>query len=294
MGKVTNWDTPTEKTTDFASNKQVPGFFNLVNDGDEAVVRFMYSSVDEFEVYTVHPLEVTTSTGKKWYPKVYCLREDSNQPTGDCPFCQMGEKIQDRFYIKLIHYVKDESGHIVPQEKIWDRGVAYARKLKNLINEYGPLTDCIFKVRRSGERGSQDTTYDIMYGSPNIYTPELYPKMPNAFKDYHVLGDTVLMKSAEDMLYFIQTGQFPYNKPEVENKVETSYPTMDNIGDTPFTNSSMAYSSAPAYQNPTPQNISVPWDTPNSAPVQPQPTQTSNPMPWDNAPQNVQRPVRTY
>ena len=46
------------------------GFFTLKNDNDEAVVRFMCDSTDDFEILTVHDVQI----GQR-YRKVNCIRD---------------------------------------------------------------------------------------------------------------------------------------------------------------------------------------------------------------------------
>ena len=202
------------------SNFQV-GFFSLKNDGDEAVVRIMHDSTDSFDLVTTHPIQI----GNK-YRRVNCIR-DPRDPMDNCPLCKSGAKVQQRFYIHLIQYVKDEQGNIIPQAKIWERSASYAVTIKNLIDEYGPLSDCIFKIRRNGEAGSMNTTYSILFGNPQVYRPEFYPKDGSLFDGYSVVGSAVMDKNFDEIAEFIATGEFPAsqqvnNQPPVEPSVPYS------------------------------------------------------------------------
>ena len=178
------------------------GFFSLKDDGDEAVVRFMHDSTDSFDLLTVHPIKIN---GK--YRSVNCLR-DPRDPMEKCPLCANGTKIQQKFYIHLIQYVKDENGIIVPQAKIWERPASYAITLKNLIDEYGALSNSVFKVRRNGKAGDLKTTYAILYGNPNLYNEDVYTKVDNCFDNYNPLGFNVLDKKYDELTNFIATGHF--------------------------------------------------------------------------------------
>lgn len=197
------------------------GFFALKDDGDEAIVRFMHDSTETFDLVTTHPESVD---GR--YRNINCIR-DPREPMENCPLCKNGHKVQQRFYIHLIQYVKDESGNIIPQAKVWERSVAYAVTLKNLIDEYGPLSDSIFKIRRNGRAGSTDTTYAIMYGNPNIYRNEMYPKDTTLFEGYSVVGNAVLDKSFEELTYFVNTGIFNDKAQSPLNKVENNSVPVD-------------------------------------------------------------------
>lgn len=225
------------------------GFFSLKNDGDEAVVRIMHDDTSSFDLVTTHPIQV----GNK-YRRVNCIR-DPHDPMDNCPLCKSGAKIQQRFYIHLIQYVKDENGNVVPQAKIWERSASYAVTIKNLIDEYGPLSDCIFKIRRSGEAGSMNTTYSIMFGNPQVYRPEFYPKDESLFKDYSVVGSAVMDKTFEELAEFIATGEFPARQNNNSQPTNTSYPEMSP-------------------QNPAPP---ASYSVPNYVP-------SSNPYPVNNTP----------
>lgn len=162
------------------------GFFSLRDDGDEAIVRFAYSDPSEFEVYTVHPV---TIDGK--FRKVNCIN-DLRLGIHSCPLCAAGVQLQQKFYIRLIEYTRDENGNIVPQARVWERPASYMQILTNLFTEYGPLCDCVFKVKRSGARGDMQTTYSIMFGNPSIYNEQLYPKDFTPFDNYSPLGTAIL------------------------------------------------------------------------------------------------------
>lgn len=178
-------------------------FFNLKNDGDQAVVRFMYKDLSDFDIFTVHNV---TINGK--YRKVSCIR-DPHDATEACPLCASGNSISNRFYIKMIEYRVNDQGQVEIHPVVWERSMSYASKLKSMLEEYGPLEDCLFKVKRNGAAGSMDTTYDIMFCSPKVYSDETYPKIEDAFKDTKFLGTIVLDKTYAEIETFLATGAFP-------------------------------------------------------------------------------------
>ena len=169
------------------------GFFSLKDDGDEAVVRFCYSDPSEFEVYTVHPV---TIDGK--FRTVNCIN-DLRLGVHSCPLCATGVQLQQKFYIRLIEYTRDENGNIVPMPRVWVRPTSYLQILTNLFTEYGPLCDSVFKVKRSGARGDMQTTYSIMFGNPSIYNDQLYVKDFSAFDGYTPLGSAILDKDETEL-----------------------------------------------------------------------------------------------
>lgn len=186
-----------QSTGNYSQNKEQRknrvGFFKLANDGDEAVVRFAYTDPSEFKVYTVHPMTVE---GK--FRTINCLR-DLQGSLDDCPLCSAGVQLQQKFFIKLIEYVRNEDGSITPTPKIWSRPASYIKTLNNLFTEYGNISDCVFKIKRSGAAGFQKTEYSIMFGNPTVYNENLYPKDFSAFDNYDVLGNCVLDKTKAEL-----------------------------------------------------------------------------------------------
>lgn len=225
-------------------------FFTLVNDGDEAIVRFMYDDVSTFNIMTVHSVQV----GGK-YRKVNCIRQPQ-EPTDMCPLCASGSNIANRFFIRMLVYSQDANGNITCKPMVWERGFNYATRLKSLLDEYGPLSNELFKVKRKGAKGSMDTTYDILYCNPKIYNNESYPVNTEAFKGYQELGTIVMDKDAVAMNTFLATGSFPEAQ-----QPQTATPTTQT----------QAYMPKPEVaQTPVPNVV-----TPNVAP-------TTNTPPWMN------------
>ena len=181
------------QTAASASNGPRVSYFSLKDDGDEAIVRFAYSDPDQLEILTTHSV---TIDGK--FRRVNCLREPG-APVSTCPLCASGQNPQNRTYIKLVEYVRNEDGTITGVPKIWERPASYVQILTNLFTEYGDISDCIFKVKRSGERGSMQTTYSIMFGNPSIYNATLYPKDFSAFENYKILGGPLLDKNYNEL-----------------------------------------------------------------------------------------------
>lgn len=207
------------------------GYFGLKNDGDEGIVRILHDSSDDFDIVVAHNVKI----GDK-YRKVNCLCDPCDHPSV-CPLCASDNKPQYRFFVHMIQYVQDERGQIVAKPVVWERSAKQiSAKLNSMIQEYGPLSQSIFKIRRNGAAGSKDTTYEIMYANPNIYKPELYPMLPDAFKNYNTLGYKVLDKNAEEMRAFLATGNFP---------------APDNNNNAPEATQAPAYNAPPTAQ-PTP------------------------------------------
>ena len=151
-----SYETVQETANSYEGGDKVE-FFSLKNHGDEAIVRIMHDSVADFDIITTHPVKV----GNFW-GKVNCIR-DPREPMDNCPFCKSGVKIQQRFFIHMIQYIKDPStNQITAKPVVWERAAnEYAIKFRTLIDEYGPLSNCVFKIRRNGQAQPMDTTYEI-------------------------------------------------------------------------------------------------------------------------------------
>ena len=221
---IINYEQINTGSSDSNNSSNRVEFFSLKNDGDEAVVRIMHDSTSSFELVTTHPITVE---GK--YRRINCIR-DPREPMENCPLCKSGTKIQQRFYIHLIQYTKDEQGNIIATPKVWERPATYAVTIKNLIDEYGPLSNCIFKIRRNGEAGSMQTTYSILFGNPQVYRSDFYPKDDSAFENYSVIGTAVMDKTFEDISEFISTGKFPATENTQRNNEPTTHasPVVNN------------------------------------------------------------------
>lgn len=216
MAKVdfNNLDDVESKLNNQNGNGADFSFFTLKNDNDEAVVRFMCDSTDDFDILTIHEVQV----GGK-YRKMSCIR-DPREPLDRCPLCAANTRISNRFFIKMIQYVRestpDGSQIVVPKATIWERSTNYAKTLKSYIDNYGPLSDIICKVIRHGKAGDMSTTYEIVPNlSKAVYPEEVYVKDPTLFNGIDVLGTVVIDRPYEDLQQFVMTGALP-QKPKAE------------------------------------------------------------------------------
>ena len=203
------------RQTNNSSNNKV-SYFSLKNDGDSAIVRFMHDSIESFDVVNCH--DVTVSGQRR---RVGCVWE-KDKPADYCPLCASGNPFKQRMYVHLIEYVKDNNGNITPVAKVWDRPVSYAYKLRDYLNNYGPLSDVIFTVKRNGAAGDQGTTYTEMPCMPNMFPTEKYPKIDFP-SDYQALGIAVMKKSVDDIRAYLETGNFP-----ATNKQANTAPVVTN------------------------------------------------------------------
>lgn len=166
------------------------GFFALRDDKDTAQVRFMYESVDDVEGLSVH--EIKTDDGKKRY--VNCLRA-YNDPIDNCPFCAAQKPVQAKLFVPIYDV---ESG----TTKTWERGKKFFSKISSLCSRYPNLVSHIFTIERNGKAGDQTTSYEIFEDEKDNTKLEDLPEAPS-------LSGLVWDKSAEDMEYYLEEGEFP-------------------------------------------------------------------------------------
>lgn len=186
-------------------------FFSLKNDGDTAVVRFMYDTMNDLEGFAVHEVEVD---GKKRY--VNCLR-DYNEPVENCPFCEAKMKVVAKLFVPLYNIDEEEV-------QTWDRGKTFVTKLSELFAKFTPLVSTPFEIERNGEPGDKKTKYETYELPTDEVTLEDLPEPPK------ILGIVVLDKTYEEMVEFLETGTFP----EVVNQEEET-PARNPEKDRPVT-----------------------------------------------------------
>lgn len=179
------------------------GFFTLKNDMEVARVRFLYNDVEDIEGTSVHKIEIN---GKKRY--VNCLR-DYTDPIDVCPFCKAKMYVQAKVFIPVYNVDEDKV-------QIWERGKAFFSKLTGALSRFDPDSDIVAQVcevERHGKAKDTSTTYEI------------YPKdepddtLLEDFELPKVIGGFVLDKTADDMEYFLQEGEFPPEEEEDDEPV---------------------------------------------------------------------------
>ena len=195
------------------------GFFSLKEDGEVARVRFMYSSIDELTGTSVHEVEID---GKKRY--VNCLRE-YNAPLDDCPFCREKMFTSAKLFIPLYNIDEDKV-------QIWERGKKFFGKMSSLFARYPDIVSHEFEIERHGKPHDTQTSYEIYETAHDDTTLEDLPELPQ------IIGGLILNKSADDMEYYLDEGEFPpvdvedEEEKEEEPKEERHASTRTNRDDT--------------------------------------------------------------
>lgn len=262
-----------EIAQNLTENKSDIGFFSLKNDGDEAIVRFPYRSTEDFEILSVHTIKVNNTDRK-----ISCLR-NPHDPISACPLCANGKKyagrfgevdesaIQNKFFVKMLQYIRNADGTVTAQPVIWERPIGFAKELGNLMKEYGPLNECVFKLVRTGTGTS--TRYTIMFGNPNVYRNDIYVNDTSAFDNYTALGRIVLNKTVAEINQYMITGDFPQtNNNNAQLAQHQQYATASNTVSTSqtFAQASEAVNSyapddVPFYDSSAQHTDSAPWET---------------------------------
>lgn len=125
-------------------------YFKLENDGDKAVVRFLYDleampidqvDTESLDCFVVHEIEID---GKR--------RTRQCTTTSDCTDCRSGNKAKLKIFIQM---VDSRDGKV----KVWERSAKYASTLLGLITRYGPLCNRPYEIERTGAKGDLKTTY---------------------------------------------------------------------------------------------------------------------------------------
>jgi len=177
------------------------GFFSIQNDKQVKQVRFMYDKVEDIEGMSVHKVELN---GKDRY--VNCLRE-YNDPIDTCPFCREKKPVQARLFIPVYNLDEDAV-------QIWDRGKTMFQKMTSLCSRYATknnLVNNIFEVERNGKPKDQKTTYEIYQIDKDDTEIADLGELPK------ILGSLVMDKSAEDMEYYLEEGEFPPTDDDSDN-----------------------------------------------------------------------------
>lgn len=206
-----------QSTNNGATQRQSVGFFGLKNHKDEAIVRFAFDSLDELEFVTVHNVSIN---GR--YRKANCIRELS-ESVDKCPLCQAGIPLQQRVFVKLLQYDlenRDSNNKPTYSAKVWERSANFAKTLQTFINEYGNLSEYVFKIVRNGAAGDMKTTYDILPCMPQLYPTELYTRDFSAFNNYTVVG-TIVIDENESGLRNILNGTWQPKTRSTDVSAET-------------------------------------------------------------------------
>lgn len=141
----------------------------LKTDGASVIVRFPYKDSNDFNIEEVHEVKVS---GSNFPQRVECTMESKQE----CPLCASNTKKVSRFLVKAVAYVVNNTTNTVDLVPVvWDRPMKYADELADKIDNYGDLSEHLFKIKRNGS--GQDTTFstDIILNK-TVYRDDVYVK----------------------------------------------------------------------------------------------------------------------
>lgn len=161
-------------------------FFQLVNDRDTAVVRFLHEGEEDLDWYIVHQVEIE---GKKRWVK--CLENR-------CPACEAGNRAQLKIFLQLLD---KRDG----KQKTWERGQKFIPKIISNINRYGNLCSRPYEIERNGKKGDTKTDYQLFPLDADNKTLADLPKRQE------LLGERgfILDRNAADVKKMVE-GTFKY------------------------------------------------------------------------------------
>lgn len=181
-------------------------WFTLADDGDQALVTFLYESQsgDDIDYFLVHEVEIGGNTRT-----VNCLGvdEEGNLDPERCPLCQNGLYKKEKLYLQLYN-------HDTEQAEIWERGRTFTSQISNLVNLYGSLVTQPLLVTRMGRKGDSNTRYEL--------TPE-EPQLDATLDDFpekqEILGSLIIDATEDDMYAMIDK---TYVLPNASNNSDSS------------------------------------------------------------------------
>lgn len=230
----------TRKNGDGGKEFKVGYFNSLRDDGDVAIIRFAYESSKDFIIQDIHVVKV----GDR-FKRVVCPR-DRFDSKDKCPLCASGDYAKSKGFVKVIEYVKDENGKISAQAKIWERPAKFYTDILTAVTNAkdvglapmdATIGDIVFKVTRSGAKGSKDTTYNVTTTNPAIYKPEIYVKDFSDFEGLDLAHHSYMVKSADEIKQYLETGEFPAPVKE-DSVVAESAPATSAADDNSFPSAS--------------------------------------------------------
>lgn len=191
------------------------GFFKLA-DGGEALVRFDVAKLEDLDFASIHRVK-RNPDDRFCGMSVSCLNPLGH--TGECPLCdavldgdERVQKVGKRVFVKLLVSYKDMSTGAwgKPEAVIWERPAGFYRELMAKLNDYGDLTQHLFKIVRTGSQ--LDTKYSINYAVPAVYKADLVPADFSAFDGFEINKHSYWEKTAEECEEYLKTGSFPDRK----------------------------------------------------------------------------------
>lgn len=193
-----------DEIENYTEKKYDSDWLQLKNDRDSADIQFMYHNIDDLDIFVAHPVEINGST-----KYVNCIRSSYDDPVDVCPLCAHGYKTHTQVVLSMVD-VNDK------RIKVWQRGPSFLKKLRPYFDNYGDLTDKVFKIERIGVKGDQQTSYELI-PLPGDRAIDI-----SQYTKPEFLGSVILDKNADEMEYFINNNQFPQTNNKSNNNSTNS------------------------------------------------------------------------
>ena len=191
MAKTNNLMDAFEKYKSTGNNE----FFTLADDGDTAIVRFLYSSFEELDWFVVHETEIGGK--KRW---VECTE------VPDCPLCAQSGRPQLKLFLQLVQKGKEDT------VMTWERGQRFIPQIQELFQNHSDLTQQIFEIERKGKKGDANTKYIIHHIAESKVDMESLPE-----RQVFLGEDGFILQKTHKQMREILAGNYQYHK--VENPV---------------------------------------------------------------------------
>lgn len=196
-----------EEADKYGSSGGKSSYFSLKDDGDTARIHLLGDDMNDFPGYAVH--RVPIGDGHRY---VNCLRE-AGQPADVCPFCAEGShdpevsKVWAKLFIPIYNIDADEV-------QIWERGKTFFKELSQYCAHTPHVSEAVTEVTRSGKKGDTSTTYRLyeLKEQDDFNMADVEDDMPE------ILGKIILDKTADEMDYYLQHGEFPEGNVTSDNR----------------------------------------------------------------------------
>lgn len=219
-------------------------FFNLVDDGDFALVRIPYENLDAMflDVYGCHEIKDPK------FRLIDCLRASIKDSADICPLCMRleeifegeddktkkeAEKAQNEGKIKAKYFLQLYNEELGCRQ-IWVRSETFLKEIKNTVADIikdKPLVSALLKITRNGKKGDNKTTYKIsIVEEEKLVDGESYfkkhfddTKLEDLPKELDVYKSGNLMyMDYETMKEFLVTREFPEKEGNQTEKKDSS------------------------------------------------------------------------
>lgn len=189
------------------------GYFSLRDDGDSAVVRFLYNQPDgsDIDYFLVHEVQID---GKKRYVSCNSVDENGESHPDDCPLCKAGNKPKEKLFLQLVASDNPEA------VQVWERGSSFVSKIITYLNEFGNLSEVKIKIIRRGKKGDQKTQYEFMpMGKDNTRLEDLPQKQ-------ELEGSLIIKASIDEMNQMIAGTYTPQHASQQHQMQEQQFEPM--------------------------------------------------------------------